>query len=71
LGRSRAPWTPYAAYYVLRSRAKRYVNSDEAPSWVNAALTRSRVLRRKVMRYANEEHRPRWIIAAMNRLRER
>jgi CelD/BcsL family acetyltransferase involved in cellulose biosynthesis len=71
LGRSRGPWRPYAAYYVLRSRAKRYVNSDEVPSWVTAALVRSRVLRRKVMRYANEEHRPRWINAAINRLMER
>jgi CelD/BcsL family acetyltransferase involved in cellulose biosynthesis len=71
LGRSRGPWTSYAAYYVLRSRAKRYVNSDEVPSWVNAAVVRSRVLRRKVMRYANEEHRPRWINAAINRLSDR
>jgi CelD/BcsL family acetyltransferase involved in cellulose biosynthesis len=71
LGRSRGPWTPYAAYYVLRSRAKRYVNSDEAPSWINDAVIRARVLRRKVKRYANEEHRPRLINAIMNRLRER
>ena len=71
LGRSRAPFAPYAAYIVLRSRAKRYANSDEVPSWVNDAVDRSRVLRRKVRHYANEEHRPRWVNAAINRLRER
>jgi CelD/BcsL family acetyltransferase involved in cellulose biosynthesis len=71
LGRSRAPWAPYAAYYVLRSRAKRYANSDEVPPWVNDAVDKSRVLRRKVKHYANEEHRPRWVNAAINRLRDR
>jgi CelD/BcsL family acetyltransferase involved in cellulose biosynthesis len=71
LGRRRVPWTPYAAYYVLRSRAKRYANSDEVPSWINDAVNRSRVVRRKVKRYANEEHRPRWVNAAIDRLRER
>jgi CelD/BcsL family acetyltransferase involved in cellulose biosynthesis len=71
LGRRRVPWTPYAAYFVLRSRAKRYANSDEVPSWINDAVNRSRVVRRKVKRYANEEHRPRWVNAAIDRLRKR
>jgi CelD/BcsL family acetyltransferase involved in cellulose biosynthesis len=71
LGRGRVPWTPYAAYYVLRSRAKRYANSEEVPPWITDAVTRFRTLRRKARWYANEAHRPRWINAAIDRLRAR
>jgi len=69
LGRSRIAWTPYAAYCVLRSRAKRYVNSDEVPPWINEAVLRFRAVRRKARWYASEAHRPHWINTVINRLR--
>jgi CelD/BcsL family acetyltransferase involved in cellulose biosynthesis len=71
LGRSRIPWAPYAAYSVLRSKAKRYANSEGTPRWIQSALTRSRVLRFRVRRYMSTELSRQWISAAVDRLRER
>ena len=46
LGRNLAFWVPYAGYYALRLKAKRYVQSESAPRWVSGAITEFRVLRR-------------------------
>jgi CelD/BcsL family acetyltransferase involved in cellulose biosynthesis len=51
LGRRGISWAPYATYSVLRSRAKKYVNSHDAPRWIKRALTESHVLRRRVKRH--------------------
>jgi CelD/BcsL family acetyltransferase involved in cellulose biosynthesis len=46
LGRNLAFWTPYAGYHALRSRARRYVQSESTPRWIGGAITESRILRR-------------------------
>jgi len=43
LGRSLALWSPYAGYHGLRSKAKRYVNSESAPQWIKGAAARIRL----------------------------
>jgi CelD/BcsL family acetyltransferase involved in cellulose biosynthesis len=46
LGRNLAFWAPYAGYHALRSKARRYVQSESAPRWIGGAVTEARVLRR-------------------------
>jgi CelD/BcsL family acetyltransferase involved in cellulose biosynthesis len=46
LGRNLAFWAPYAGYHALRSKARRYVQSEGAPGWIGGAVTEARVLRR-------------------------
>jgi CelD/BcsL family acetyltransferase involved in cellulose biosynthesis len=46
LGRNLAFWSPYAGYHALRSKAKRYVQSESAPRWIGSAITELRALRR-------------------------
>jgi CelD/BcsL family acetyltransferase involved in cellulose biosynthesis len=46
LSRNLAFWAPYAGYHALRSRARRYVQSESAPRWIGGAVTEARVLRR-------------------------
>jgi hypothetical protein len=46
LGRNLASWAPYAGYHALRSKARRYVQSESAPRWIGGAVTEARVLRR-------------------------
>ena len=45
--RSLASWAPYAGYEALRSRARRYANSESAPQWIQSAAVKYRALRRK------------------------
>lgn len=37
LGKTRYAWLPYVGYQALRSRAKQYANSEEAPQWATKA----------------------------------
>ena len=46
LGRNLAFWVPYAGYHALRLKAKRYVQSENAPRWIGRAITEYRALRR-------------------------
>src|SRR5215211_41206 len=46
LGRNLASWAPYAGYHTLRSRSRRYVQSESAPRWIGVAIPEARVLRR-------------------------
>jgi CelD/BcsL family acetyltransferase involved in cellulose biosynthesis len=46
LGRNLVFWAPYAGYHALRSKARRYVKSENAPRWINGAITESRAVRR-------------------------
>ena len=46
LGRNLASWATYAGYHALRSKARRYVQSESAPRWIGGAVTEARVLRR-------------------------
>ncbi len=48
LSRSLASWALYVSYHALRSRARRYANSENTPRWVKSAVERYRTLRRKV-----------------------
>ena len=61
LGRNLLVWSPYAAYHALRSRAKRYAYSENAPAWVKDTKDRYRTLRYAAARYANAESATRWI----------
>ena len=46
LGRNLAFWAPYAGYHALRSKTRRYVQSESAPRWIGGVITEARVLRR-------------------------
>jgi CelD/BcsL family acetyltransferase involved in cellulose biosynthesis len=61
LGRSLLVWSPYAAYHALRSTAKRYAYSENAPAWVKDTKDRYQTLRYAAARYANAESATRWI----------
>ena len=50
LGRNPAFWGPYAGYHALRSRAKRYASSEDAPRWIKNAKDVYRALRNKATR---------------------
>jgi CelD/BcsL family acetyltransferase involved in cellulose biosynthesis len=50
LGQERSAWMPYAGYHILRSKAKLYMRSETAPSWIKSAAGEFRALRRKVIR---------------------
>ncbi len=52
LGRNPWLWVPYAAYFAARSRAKLYVNSDQAPEWTRKARKRYHVSRQGIRRGA-------------------
>ena len=47
LGRNPVVWVLYAGYHLLRSRSARYVNSGEAPAWVDKAVNWYRSSRSK------------------------
>ncbi len=51
LGRSLVYWGPYAGYQALRSKAKWYARSGQAPPWAAGVADRYRVLRNKVRRF--------------------
>jgi len=61
LGRNLLVWGPCAAYHALRSRAKRYAYSENAPAWVKDTKDRYQTLRYAADRYANSESATRWI----------
>ncbi len=61
LGRNLLVWSPHAAYHALRSRAKRYAYSENAPAWVKDAKDRYQTFRHAAARYANPESAARWI----------
>ena len=46
LGRNLVFWAPYAGYHALRSKARRYVQSESAPRWIGGVITEVRALRR-------------------------
>ena len=46
LGRNLAYWAPYAGYHALRLKAKRYLQSENAPRGIGGALIEFRALRR-------------------------
>ena len=48
LGRNPVFWAPYGGYHTLRSRARRYANSEDAPQWIKDIKDGYRVLRNKV-----------------------
>jgi len=48
LGRNPVLWGPYAGYHALRSRARRYASSEDAPRWIEDAKGGYRALRNKV-----------------------
>jgi len=50
LGRSRLTWIPYLGYHILRSRAKRYVYSKQAPRWLEIISDLFAVLKRNTVR---------------------
>ena len=52
LGRNPLFWVPYAAYFVLRSKAKRYLNSESAPTWTKQAKKKYHVSRQGLRRGA-------------------
>jgi hypothetical protein len=67
LGRTKAFWVPYAAYYllreryyILRSEARSYVYSEDAPRWIKNAVDRYWTL----VRYVHSERAPRWVKTA-------
>jgi hypothetical protein len=77
LGRTKALWTPYAGYYVLRdhyrtlhdrylalrTEAQVYVHSQEAPRWIRGA-TRGYY---EVVNYVHSDEAPRWVRRATER----
>jgi CelD/BcsL family acetyltransferase involved in cellulose biosynthesis len=42
LGRNPLFWSPYVGYRLLRSRARRYLEQENTPSWVKSTLNRFR-----------------------------
>jgi hypothetical protein len=64
LGRNAIFWAPYAGYWILPLKAKRYVESESAPRWTKYALAKYRVARPKVGRYLRSESTPRWLRSA-------
>ncbi len=61
LGRNLLVWSPYGAYHALRSRAKRYAYSENAPAWVKDTKDRYQTFRYAAARYVNAESATRWI----------
>jgi CelD/BcsL family acetyltransferase involved in cellulose biosynthesis len=57
LGKDPLSWAPYAAYHALRSAAKAYVASQDAPRWAKDAKDRYRALRNSVARYKSRGKR--------------
>jgi CelD/BcsL family acetyltransferase involved in cellulose biosynthesis len=49
LGHHRTAWIPYAGYHALRSRAKLYARSENAPLWIKGAVVRYRTLRHRLI----------------------
>jgi hypothetical protein len=47
LGENPVFWVPYRSYHALRSRARRYAYSEDAPQWIKDAKDGYRVLRNK------------------------
>lgn len=50
LGGNPVFWGPYASYHTLRSRARRYAASEDAPRWVKKAKDSYQILRNKIGR---------------------
>jgi CelD/BcsL family acetyltransferase involved in cellulose biosynthesis len=48
LGRNPLFWSPYVGYRLLRSRARRYLEQENTPSWVKGALNPLRGRRPKI-----------------------
>jgi hypothetical protein len=57
LGRHRATWAPYAGYHLLRSRARRYANSERAPRWLKSAARIYPLLGREAARLTGNRKR--------------
>jgi CelD/BcsL family acetyltransferase involved in cellulose biosynthesis len=58
LSRGWIAWAPYAGYHLMRSRARRYVNTESAPQWAKHAAGKYRALRRGATRQARKSGRP-------------
>ena len=54
LGQHRTARIPYAGYHALRSRAKLYARSENAPLWTKGAVGRYRTLRHRLNRSRNK-----------------
>jgi hypothetical protein len=54
LGQHRTAWIPYAGYHALKSRAKLYARSENAPLWTKGAVGRYRTLRHRLNRSRNK-----------------
>jgi CelD/BcsL family acetyltransferase involved in cellulose biosynthesis len=57
LGRDPLSWAPYAGYYALRSKARRYVSSEDAPGWAKDATSRYKALRYAAAQLTNKDKR--------------
>ncbi|MDQ3862695.1 MAG: GNAT family N-acetyltransferase [Actinomycetota bacterium] len=57
LGRSAVPWALYAGFHALRSSAKSYAYSENAPGWIIRAAGQYRALRQAGVRYLNSYKR--------------
>ena len=58
LGQHWTAWIPYAGYRALRSRAKLYARSENAPLWTKGAVGRYRTLRHRLNRSRNKLDKP-------------
>jgi hypothetical protein len=57
LGRSLILWGLHAGFHALRSSAKSYAYSENAPGWVLRAVSKYRALHQGVVRYVNSYRR--------------
>jgi len=57
LGRDPLSWAPYAGYHALRSKARRYASSEDAPGWAKDATSRYKALRYAAAQLTNKDKR--------------
>jgi CelD/BcsL family acetyltransferase involved in cellulose biosynthesis len=57
LGRSPIAWVLYAGFHALRSSAKSYAYSENAPGWILRVVSKYRALRQAGVRYMNSHRR--------------
>jgi hypothetical protein len=57
LGHNLVLWGFYASYHALCCKSRQYVNSGDAPRWVERAADRFRTLRTAVARRSNKGKR--------------
>jgi hypothetical protein len=56
-GRGPLLWGAYAGYHAVRSKAKQYARSENAPPWAKHAASRYSALRNKGVRYVKQDRR--------------